>query len=347
MRTIATFIAVLLVLSGLAVYFTLRAVSDVGAAPQAGAPAPAATDRRLSATPPPSREPVPANVQPDSETAATPPATPPPAAASVPPSREPNVQWATPPTTAAERKLSAARAALHDDPQSEAARRDELAALVELGRWDEAERAVRALRDSSPDDRQLKYEHAAVLLRLRRATDAIRLLDDVVAAEPDNARAWHNLAVARTWLGHLAAARAAWDRTIALERTPGVEAHMQRGTVLLDLQEWAAAALDFEAVLALDPNVIDASHNLALAYGHTGRFDEARAVLAAAHQRHPNHVLTLNRLAALTFRVSHLPDRNEAALRAEAAQYVLRSLELDPNQPEMRNLLAQINSRSP
>jgi len=347
MRILASFIAVLLVLAGLAVYLTLRAVSDVGVAAQARPPAQPATDSGLAVSSSPSSEPAPATSQADSESAGSPPANTVSAAASAPPVSAPKVRWAAPPTSAAERKLAAARAALRDAPQSEAARRDELAALVELGHWDEAERAVRVLRDASPDDPQLKYEHAAILLRLRRATDAIRLLEDVVAAEPDHARAWHNLAVARTWLGHLAAARAAWDRTIALGRTPGVEAHMQRGTVLLDLQEWAAAALDFEAVLALDPNVIDASHNLALAYGHTGRFDEARAVLAAAHQRHPNHILTLNRLAALTLRVSGLPDRNEAALRAEATRYVLRSLELNPNQPEMRNLLAQLSGRSP
>lgn len=245
---------------------------------------------------------------------------------------------ADPAVRAAQRRLEQARAALRAAPDSEAALRDIWAAAAELERWWEAAAALERLTELHPDDVALGFERGVVLLRLRRTVEAVPVLRAVVAARPDHARAWFNLAVAHQAAGHLGEARAAWDRALAL--APSAEAHAQRGQVLLDLGEWAAAAADFEAVLAREPDAPDAVLNLALALARLGRADAARERLAAFVERHPRHVPALNRLAELAWAAC------EAAGTAtggcpEAAAWCRRSLAVAADQPEVAALLAQ------
>ncbi|MCK4343417.1 MAG: tetratricopeptide repeat protein [Phycisphaerae bacterium] len=253
-------------------------------------------------------------------------------------STQPAVRWpADPASEDALRRLSRARAALRDDPDHETALRDELAALVELGRWRETLPPLTRLRELRPDDIDLLFEQAAILLRLRRSVEAVGILNTVVAEQPEHARAWFNLAVAHQALGHLGDARYAWDRTIALEPSPA--AYAQRGVVLLDLHDWAAAVADFEAVLQAEPHTADATVNLALALWKLGRTDEARARLVTLLERRPRYVPALNRLAEIAWETWRTAPAGSETPRLEAVTWCRRSLEIDPNQPLVRTWL--------
>ncbi len=250
-------------------------------------------------------------------------------------STPPPTRWAEDPAgKAAQQRLAAARAALRDEPNHEIALRDELAALAELGRWSEAAQTLTRLRELCPDDMDLCFEQAAVLLRLRRPVEAVTLLSTVVERQPDSARAWFNLAVAHQSLGHLGDARRAWDRSIDL--SPTAQARAQRGVILLDLHEWAAAAADFEAVLQEQPQGVDAVLNLALAQWKLGRGEDARAQLLGLLERQPKHVPALNRLAEMAWTSWQAGPAENAASREEAVKWCRRSLDIDAHQPEVQ-----------
>lgn len=246
----------------------------------------------------------------------------------------PEVRWAEDPELrAAQRRLTAARVVLRDDPDHERARRDELDALARLERWDEALASVRELRRLRPDDMALAFEEAALLMQLGRALDAVGVLNLVVYEQPDDARAWFNLAVAHQELGHLSAARHAWDRTIAL--APTTEARAQRGVILAALGDWAGAATDFEQVLLDEPEAPDATINLALALRHLGRSDEARARLVALVEQRPRHLPALRLLAEIAWDAWQAAPRDDAR-RREVALWCARALEVDGRQAGLR-----------
>ena len=257
-----------------------------------------------------------------------------------------SVHWPEDPKQAdALRRLDAARAALRDDPDHERALRDELAALAELNRWPEAAQTLARLRCLRPDDLDVDFDYAAVLLRLHRSVEAITLLNEVVARQPEHARAWFNLAVAHQSLGHLAEARRAWDQAITLK--PTLPAYAQRGTVLLDLHEWEAAATDFETVLKQQPDAADATLNLSRALWKSGRSDQARERLRALLERHPEHIPALNRLAEMAWDAYQASPAGNAALRDEALDCWRRSLRADATQSEIQARLAEAQAPSP
>lgn len=256
-----------------------------------------------------------------------------------------DVRWATDPTLKdALRRLEAARAALRDDPNHESALRDQLAALVELGQWRGAADTLARLLELHPDDLDLRFEQAANFMRLRQWLDAIGSLKPIVAQRPEHARAWFNLAAAHQAVGHLEEARRAWDKAIVLSPHPA--AYAARGEVLLDLQEWAAAAADYETVLRSTPDAPDATVNLSLALWKLGRSEEARRRLLALLEQHPRHVPALLRLAEIARAAYQAAPAGNQARQEEAAAWCRRALEIDPKQPAALALLQEI-TRTP
>jgi tetratricopeptide (TPR) repeat protein len=248
---------------------------------------------------------------------------------------EPVVHWATDPAALdAQHRLERAQQALSENPLHEQALRDKATALADLRQWSPLADTLKRLIELNPHDVGLRYERATVLIQLRQWLDALAELKLVVTQRPEDSRAWFNLAAAHQAIGHLAAARQAWDRVIAL--SPDTEAHARRGEVLLDLHEWASAAADFEAVLTQQPRAPDATLNLALALAKLDRGAEAQARLLESLAEHPLNVPTLNRLAELAEARCAVAGQTACD---EAAQWCRRSLAIDPQQPEVQKLL--------
>lgn len=253
---------------------------------------------------------------------------------------QPSVAWPSDPALReARRRFERAQAALREDPYHARALRDKAAGAAELRLWPELAAALARLVELDPNDSALRFERAAALIHLRQWVDAIAELNVVVVRQPQHAKAWFDLAVAHQALGHLSDARRAWDR--AIELAPSAEALARRGEVLLDLQEWGAAAADFEAVLQEQPGAADATLNLALALAKLGRPAEARRRLLTLLRDQPRHVPALNRLAELAYAACRDEGASADVSCAEAAEWCRRSLAIDAKQPEVQALLAE------
>lgn len=286
--------------------------------------------------PPPAPAVADATAIPDA--AAETPATSPDAGSDMLPAAQSSVRWAGDSMADdARRRVAKAAEILRSEPNHSAALRDLAAALVALGRWDEAANTLARLVELGPDDAGLRFEHATVLIQSRRWIEALTALKVVVEQTPNDARAWFNLALCHQAVGHLAEARAAWNRTIELQPSPA--AFARRGEVLLDLHEWSAAAADFERVLAQEPDTSDATLNLSLALWKQGRTDEGRARLLRFLETHPRHVPVFNRLAAIAWADCQSGTGDWRSSCAEAIAWCRRSLDCDPEQPELQALL--------
>ncbi len=253
------------------------------------------------------------------------------------------IRWADAGRPAAERRLALARTTLRHQPDHEAALRDEAAALAELGRWREAEASLRNLVALRPDDVELRFNWAAALLRQRRHREAADALMQVVANDPNHDRAWFNLAVAHQSLGRLQDALDAWNRAIALR--PTATARLQRATLLLDLRDFAAAAADFEWLLAHEPISIDTSHNLATAYRRLGRYDDAQRILDTVLALKPRHVPTINRAAEIAWEASQQPGADAPGLVRATIERCTRSLDIDQTQADVLELKTAAEAR--
>ncbi len=157
-------------------------------------------------------------------------------------------------------------------------------AHLQAGRLEPAERAFRASLVLLPGRPSTLTNLAATLLKLGRPADALPLLDEVLAQEPQDdealghrgvalnqlnrpadacvslerlvqlaparAEAWFHLAQSRQMLEQPAAALDAYERCLALRPTHGAS-WSQRGTALKDLERSDEAAASFERALAL------------------------------------------------------------------------------------------------
>lgn len=236
-------------------------------------------------------------------------------------------------------RLETALATLREDPDHPKALNDALAALIKLERWAEATRVAARLVAMRPDDTRLRFQLATLLMRARLHNRAIEEWRIVIAQSPDNWHAWFNLAVAQEELGRLDAATRTWQRVLQLH--PTAEAHARYGQSLLLLGRHADAEPVLQAAVAADPDAADAVLNLALALTRLDRPAAARDVLLSFLKKHPRHVPTINRLARLAWRNCHLTDAGPTPACAATVEWCHRSLQLDPTQDDIRQLLEE------
>ena len=162
---------------------------------------------------------------------------------------------------------------------SEAFRRDLGRALAARGRTAEALELLHGSGgpEASADPATLNTL-ATTLLDAGRPADAAEILGRVLAAHPDNARAYELLGVASMRLGQPRQARAHLEKALQLDRRlPG--AWTTLGVALYDLEGPDAALSAWRQALALDGTQYDALLNVGLVAAQTGRRDEARQAL--------------------------------------------------------------------
>ncbi|MBN2445680.1 MAG: tetratricopeptide repeat protein, partial [Phycisphaerae bacterium] len=153
---------------------------------------------------------------------------------------------------------------------------------------------------------------------------------------PENARAWHNIAVAHQALGQLSAARDAWDHVINLDPT-NIEAYARRAEVYMDFDDWPAAVRDLSQAYAIEPRDVDIKLNLALALMKLGQHAEAGRLVEGILVNQPRNVPALNRLGEIHWS-AYVAD-STAAERAAAVDAWQRSLAIDAAQADVRAAL--------
>ncbi|HXY56473.1 MAG TPA: tetratricopeptide repeat protein, partial [Nitrososphaerales archaeon] len=159
-------------------------------------------------------------------------------------------------------------------------------------------------------------------------SDAVGLLQDAVAKDPNFSRAYSELARALRHQGmfgdYIATMKKAEEvATRAIETAPeSAEAHAAMGSVHSALDRFEAAQAEVETAISLNPNLSEALHLLGEINGAFGRLDEAVANQRKAYALDPVSL----------YAGTMLSDTLRAAGRVDEAMQVLtRMKELYPN----------------
>ncbi|MGO8921223.1 MAG: tetratricopeptide repeat protein [Stellaceae bacterium] len=144
-------------------------------------------------------------------------------------------------------------------------------ALLQRGRWSEAEPLFRALLVEDPDD--FDGLHGLGIIRAQQGMpdEAIALISAALERDAASPHAHNNLANALQMRGRHAHAIEHYERALAL-KPDYVEAHRNLAAALRALNRHAAAIARFEQAIALQPDDAEAHLNAALAHLALGDF---------------------------------------------------------------------------
>ena len=130
-------------------------------------------------------------------------------------------------------------------------------------------------------------------------TEAIAAYEQILAVSPALPDVWYNLAVLQRKTRQLTAALGSYQQALARGVTRPEEVHLNCGVIYTDfLGQHAAAELELQAALAINPVYVPALFNLANLCEDLGRRDEACALFGRILTIEP-HFEALARLANL------------------------------------------------
>ena len=192
-----------------------------------------------------------------------------------------------------------------------------------------------------PDDQALRLSLADGLARLGRLEAAAEAFERILAAEPRSEIALMGLAMVRRQQRQLEDAEAALLRLLE-ENSRSVPARMALGGVFVTRCEYARAAEEFQAVVALPRDSYGLRHRretlarLAQTLEHLGEYEEARDALQDAFQ------LAGDSVEAFRYRVALVQNRVAAGQPDEAAVLVEALIEERPGEPGLLALQARV-----
>jgi choline-sulfatase len=171
---------------------------------------------------------------------------------------------------------------------------------------------------------------AEMLAEELRYQEAVPLLEQVIAQEPDLPIAYLQLGTAFTVLRSYEKAVPVLQKAVELRPDLTIPRY-QLGSALFETGDFAGAALQFETALARSPNWPEAHFSLATAYARADRMPDAIKEYEKVTELRPNHYgahLLLGRALALS--------GNPAA----ALPNLTKAAELQPASPEPHRFLA-------
>ena len=143
--------------------------------------------------------------------------------------------------------------------------------------------------DLAPDDPGVYFPKARYLGLSRRPSEALGAADAGLAINPNDVFLLIARAIAENSLGRYEQAKADMERAMRLSpRDPFVGVfHVDLGEAEIGLGHFDAAIDEFRKAIDLGYRPFFAYTNLAAAYAHAGRMDEAKAALAEARRLNP------------------------------------------------------------
>ena len=192
-----------------------------------------------------------------------------------------------------------------------------------------------------PDDQALRLSLADGLARLGRLEAAAEAFERILAAEPRSEIALMGLAMVRRQQRQLEDAEAVLLRLLE-ENSRSVPARMALGGVFATRCEYARAAEEFQAVVALPRDSYGSRHRretlarLAQALEHLGEYEEAYDALQEAFR------LSGDSVEAFRYRVALVQNRVAAGLPDEAAVLVEALIADRPGEPGLLALQARV-----
>jgi tetratricopeptide (TPR) repeat protein len=161
-------------------------------------------------------------------------------------------------------------------------------ALHALKRAQEALECLDKARALAPDDVNILYQHANVLLSLDQPHDALAEFQLVVARIPQHVEARINSGLAQSALGFPESALAEFDSALALAPNHPM-AHYNRGVALIKLGRYADAVAANDSALAAAPEHANAWLNRGKALAQLNQLDAAVASYGKATALRKDH----------------------------------------------------------
>jgi len=237
------------------------------------------------------------------------------------------------------------RRAVELDALSLPALRGLAASLVGTERFAEAVDVYGTIAGLSPTDRTPLFDLAVVQSRLGRLTDAEATYRKLLVGEEiDDAtllKAAYNLATVYQAQGKLAAAMEMWR--VVTARAPHLAgAHSQFGEVLLLLGRPEEAMAAYAEAAKLQPMNVSEWLNLATAAHAAGSYGRAVVATRRATELAPRDAFIWRRLGDLLLDLHRATGQEESL--AEAVDAWRKSLQCDPAQQDLRDLVATYES---
>jgi tetratricopeptide (TPR) repeat protein len=209
--------------------------------------------------------------------------------------------------------------------------------LSDAGDLDSADRVARAVLAKDPNN----PEAMAIAFRVAQVrgelTDLAPMLHEAIEHNPRSVMHLNWLAISYESVGDMDRAETLLLR--ALDANPDHGGSMANLGAFYGRHGRQGDAISLlERALRIDPGNVDARVNLGSAFARSGRFLEAAAEFELAFEHGRETTEMCNAAAAA---------RAQGGDLGAAAEWIRRSLDLDPDQPKIRRTLAQIEARKP
>ncbi len=178
-------------------------------------------------------------------------------------------------------------------------RAEQVQALIQERRWEEAETLLTGLLTDAPDDAEGLLLLGRLRLQQRRVTDADAALVRHLEVRSDSLNGWVQLGITRYAQAQWAAAMEAFGKAIEL-KPDFAPAHFNLGLARSRAGQGPAAILSFREALRLSPGDPNTLFALADELARAGQNAEARSLLDRVLARDPTHA----RAAALQRRLT-------------------------------------------
>ena len=192
--------------------------------------------------------------------------------------------------------------------------------LRQLGRLEQAERALRRANELNPNHADVRHNLGFVLLRRGALEEARLQLEKAREFNPANSDIRFQLANALRRLGETAAAQQEFEEFERRKKSAqqATEAAMaaNRGNERLQLGDAAGAVELYRAALSLDADNAKTYYNLAIALDRLGQLDEKRIALEQAVAPKPDFHQAQNDLGLAYLAESRLEEAQTAFERA-------------------------------
>jgi len=171
-------------------------------------------------------------------------------------------------------------------------------ALVRMGKEREAIPHFQKAMAKDANFLEAPRNLAQALFTLGMIDKCQTMLNRLLAKHQDDGDALYLLALCQTQLGEFATAEATATRALETKTNPARALNL-RGIIHQNQDNLTAAADDFRAALAINPDNPETLSNYSFVLSLTSRFDQAIAALEHALSIAPDHIGTLHRYAGL------------------------------------------------
>jgi tetratricopeptide (TPR) repeat protein len=229
---------------------------------------------------------------------------------------------------------TAYREAIRTDPDHATAHNNLGVALAYLDRYAEAETAYREAIRTDPDHATAHYGLGNALINLDRYAEAETAYREAIRINPDYATAHYELGNALFDLDRYAEAETAYREAIRINPDYAT-AHNGLGNALIDLDRYAEAETACREAIRIDPDYVQARNNLGTILAALGHYDDAKAEFEEALRLDPDHAKAHRSLGTLYLYAFDDEDASYAALR--------ESFRCAPDYPSAHSKLGELH----